>query len=302
MEAVVFDIQRFSLTNGPGIRTTVFLKGCPLSCKWCHNPESQKMGQGISIDFDQCVSCGACASACEREAHPMVKGKHEFDQSSCQLDGHCVEACPKDVIKIWGNHQSIEEVMEVLLKDIDYYKNSDGGITFSGGEPMSQFPFLLEVCKRLHALGIAVCLDTSGQSSLGNFKKILPYISLIHFDIKSLDAQKHKEATGVVNHTILENLQWLGQQACPIVLRCPTIPEFNDSEEDIKALSELANSLPAVQTVDILPYHTMGIHKAEQLIEAVPGQLQYQVPSQEDKSRYAQLLKQYCQKEFTIGK
>lgn len=262
---VIVDIQRFSLHDGPGIRTTVFLKGCPLSCKWCHNPEAIQHRAQLSFNPDKCLNCGRCVEACGSGVHSIVDGKHRIDFSRCTLAGDCVDACPNEALSIIGKSMTVAEIMDVVLRDKEYYTNSGGGVTISGGEPMTQFEFtkaLLQACKEA---GIHTTLDTCGHVPTEHYREVLPLVDLFLYDYKETDNEKHRYYTGVSNALILKNLEMLCQANAKIILRCPVIPGFNDTEDHFRGIRNLSQQYPELAGIEIMPYHSMGVDKARRI-------------------------------------
>ena len=264
VNGTIFDIQKFSLHDGPGIRTTVFLKGCPLRCTWCHNPESWAHEKQLLYSAEKCISCGSCVPLCPQECHTL-DGKHSFARSKCTACGACTKKCYADTLTLCGKEMSVEDVLEQVLKDKIFYKNSGGGMTLSGGEPMAQFPFTLELIQQAKAAGLHVAIETCGFAQESQYAQLIDLVDLFLFDIKCVDAVKHKEYTGQSNELILKNLHFLDSKGANLRLRCPLIPGLNDSEDDLRAIAELANSLSNVQGIDVEPYHPLGVSKAAQL-------------------------------------
>lgn len=257
----VFDIQRASLHDGPGIRTTVFLKGCPLSCRWCHNPESRSITRQLFFYSDKCITCGRCVGACETGAHIIENASHTIDRDRCVVCGTCIEECYFGALKIVGATMTVEEVMKEVLADVDFYNNSGGGLTLSGGEPLLQISFsatLLRSCKQNK---IHTCVETSGYISPQKFKDVLPWIDLLLFDYKMTGEANHQEYTGVPNKMILDNLDSAYSLGVPIILRCPIIPGVNDTEEHFSGIRALDLKYPNLAGIEILPYHAMGNSK-----------------------------------------
>lgn len=257
-KGLLLNLQRFSLHDGPGIRTTVFLKGCPLRCSWCHNPQAIVPRVEVAFLPDRCVSCGACVEACPQHAHRLVDGLHQFDRDRCHTSADCVNVCPSDALHLEGRLASVDEVMTDILKDKPYYARSGGGVTLSGGEPLFQSHFcaaLLEACGRA---GIHRCVETSGFASRDQLDAVISQVDLLLFDIKLLDDARHIEWTGVSNQRILENLRALDERGTPIILRCPIIPGVNAQSTHLAAIAELANSLSSVLAINLLPYHPYG--------------------------------------------
>lgn len=260
-KAIIFDIQRASLHDGPGIRTTVFLKGCPLDCLWCHNPESTPANRQLFFHFDKCTQSGDCAKVCTENVHNFVNGKHIIDYDKCTLCGKCVEACNFGSLKIIGNEMTVDEVMTEVMADYDFYKNSGGGITLSGGEPLYQYYFAKAILKHCKKMGVNTCVETSGFVSPFKFKQLLPFIDILLFDYKITDTEDHEKLTGVPNQVILENLNAAYRYGTSIYLRCPIIPGINDNDWHFNAIAELAEKYPKLKAIEILPYHNMGNSK-----------------------------------------
>ncbi len=255
MTGIVFDIQRFSLHDGPGIRTTVFLKGCPLKCIWCHNPESIKPLPQLGYRPEKCTSCMICIHACPNLVHDATHKLHTMDFTKCKFSGNCIQACPSDALWQIGREISSEEIMDEVIKDQQYYENSGGGMTLSGGEPMLQFSFTLELLKKAKEHKISTCIETSGYAAKEKFAVLLPLTDLFLFDYKATGEDIHKTLTGVGQDVILSNLDFLAQNGARIVLRCPLIPGINDQIEHLQAVSLLSQKYQSIEAVEILPYH-----------------------------------------------
>ena len=255
----IFDIQRFSIHDGPGIRTVLFTKSCPLKCKWCQNPESQKSKPEIGFYFEKCLDCNKCVEICPTNAiDPITKISN---YAACIACGACVDVCKNDARRMIGQKMSNQEIITELLKDIDFYSDSDGGITFSGGEPLIYPEFLLDILKKLKENEIHINIETCGQFDFEKVVKLLPFIDLIYFDIKHIDSQTHKEYTGLANDTILSNFEKLIQVFENIQVRIPLIPNVNDDTEHIKAVCDFLLK-KGHKSVHLLPYHSMGNSKA----------------------------------------
>ena len=248
-KALIFDIQRGSFVDGPGIRTTVFFKGCNLKCKWCHNPESQSLKKQMLFYKNKCTGCGKCAIVCKNNL------------KTCDFCGKCALYCPNDAREICGKEYSVEEVLAEILKDKAYY-GTGGGVTFSGGECTLQIDFLEELLMRCKENGVHTAVDTAGNVAWEYFERILPYTDLFLYDVKCITEDLHKEGTGVSNRLILENLNKLVENKAKIIIRVPLIPEFNGSNEEIVKIRDYIKGLN-VDKVEILPYHAMGEHKWE---------------------------------------
>ncbi len=249
MRATIFDIQRGSYVDGPGIRTTVFFKGCNLRCAWCHNPESQSPKPQLLFYKNRCTGCGKCKEKC---AYSLEK---------CDLCGRCTLYCPSDAREICGKEYTVDEIMREILKDKAFYESSGGGVTFSGGECMLQIDFLEELLRECKESGIHTAVDTAGHVPYDYFERILPYTDLFLYDVKSIDNEVHKKYTGVGNELILENLKTLLGVGAPLWIRIPVIPSVNDATEDMIAVKEYVYSHGRPKKIELLPYHAMGEHK-----------------------------------------
>lgn len=261
-EGVIFDIQRCSIYDGPGIRTTVFLKGCPLNCLWCHNPEGISLTQNLYFNYESCTNCFKCVFVCPNKVHFIKEDRHEVNFELCKLCGKCVNVCVYSALKIIGYRAEAEMVMKEVIKDVRYYKESGGGLTLSGGEPMLQIEFATELLRLAKVNCINTCVETSGFSSRQNYENILPLVNIWLFDYKATDEKVHKRLTGVSNKSILENLKYLYDSGAQIILRCPMIPNINDFEEHFLAISVIEKEYPNLKAIEILPYHNMGVFKA----------------------------------------
>tara|TARA_R110002050_G_scaffold172142_1_gene304399 strand:+ start:40305 stop:41213 length:909 start_codon:yes stop_codon:yes gene_type:complete len=260
-KAIVFDIQRASLHDGPGIRTTIFLKGCPLTCMWCHNPEAVASERQLFFYFDKCTQCGDCVKVCEDDVHHLFDKKHTIDYEKCTFCEKCVAACTFNSLKITGEELSVDDVMREIMADFDFYANSEGGMTLSGGEPLSQFSFSMELLKRCREKEVNTCVETSGFVSPTQFKQILPWVDILLFDYKITDSDRHRKYTGVPNERILENLDVAYKHGIPIILRCIIVPGINDDDEHFNGICALDSKYPNLKGIEILPYHTMGNNK-----------------------------------------
>jgi len=258
---LVFDIQRTSVHDGPGIRTTVFLKGCNLRCFWCHNPESWRTGRDLLFYAQKCIACGKCFDACPAGCHSLTDEQHVIDRGKCTLCGACVKTCWPGALALSGKERSVDDVMKAVRADAAFYRNSGGGMTVSGGEPLLQPDFCLALLKAARAEGIHTALDTAGHVDFALFERVLPWVDLLLFDCKCMDSAMHMQATGAGNGRILENLGRLGRGDVPVWVRVPVIPGVNDSEGNMLALRESLAELPAVKRVDLLTYHNLGAGK-----------------------------------------
>lgn len=262
----VFDLQRFALHDGPGIRTTVFLKGCPLDCAWCHNPESKDPAPQLGFLEKNCVSCRRCQNVCPRMVHSFdSEGHHHVDFDRCIRCGACVRACLNHALKIFGTEMTPDEILQITAKDRDFYERSGGGLTVSGGEPMMQFAGLRELLEQAKQERYHICLDTSGYAAAQRYREIAPYVDIFLFDYKLTDPNAHKVYTGVEQQLILENLDMLCALGKRVFLRCPIIPGINTNEAHYRAIAALSQKYPAIEQVNLMMYHDMAKGKAPQI-------------------------------------
>ncbi|WP_434510717.1 glycyl-radical enzyme activating protein [Desulfitobacterium sp. AusDCA] len=260
-KGLIFNIQRYSTEDGPGVRTTVFFQGCPLKCAWCSNPESQLSKPQLMHFNTSCVECYTCIQVCPTGASQKKEdGSVWVDRGLCTDCGACVKACLADARSICGKWMTVDEVYAVIEKDMPYYLNSDGGVTMGGGECTSQPDFLYELVDRCYQKGLHICLDTCGYAPWEVFEKLLPKIDLVLFDIKHMDPVKHKVLTGVDNTIILDNAAKIKKIGKEIRIRLPLIPTFNDDEKNIKATGRFMK-LWGLDVIDLLPYHRLGVNK-----------------------------------------
>lgn len=263
-DALIFNIQKFSVHDGPGIRTTVFLKGCPLRCLWCHNPESQNTNKEILYDSKKCVLCGKCQEICPTNAINIKEGKLTTDKDKCNYCGECAIYCVYGAREIVGKRYSVDEVVKEVMKDIVFYEQSNGGVTISGGEPLIQIDFIEELLMRLKDKKIHTAVDTSGAVSFDILKRVSKYTDLFLYDLKLIDDEKHKKYIGISNKGIIENLKKLSQIHSNINVRMPIIGNINDDIAHIENTMELLKELN-IKKVNLLPYHSIAKHKYEKL-------------------------------------
>lgn len=269
-KGIIFNIQKFCTNDGPGIRTTVFVKGCPLSCLWCHNPESNSAKPELFYNKEKCTRCGKCVAVCP-ECHSISdEGEHIFERSKCKACGKCAETCYADSLELCGHEKEIDEIIAEVLKDEAFYENSDGGMTISGGEPMACFSFTKELLKAAKDKKLHVCMETSGFGKAEHFEEIAQFVDIFLFDYKLTNPAEHKKYTGVSNDIILENLKLLDSLGAKTILRCPIIPTINDNDEHFEGIAKTANSLKNIIEINIEPYHPMGSGKTQSLGKDYP--------------------------------
>lgn len=264
----ITNIQKFSIHDGDGIRTTVFFKGCPLKCEWCHNPETQRFEKEMEVDGEKCTGCGTCASVCPNGAVRMTEDhRPAWDPKACTFCGKCENFCPAGSREIVGREYTVKELTKELMKDQMFYEESGGGVTFSGGEVMSMdMDFILAMAKELKRQDVTLTIDTCGYVPYERFEKILPYVNTFLYDVKVMDPELHKKYMGTDNKLILENLIRLSQDGARIYIRIPTIKEVNGNEENMKetiAFLKQHDIHPA--GVNLLPYHDTGSGKYAKL-------------------------------------
>lgn len=276
-----YDIQGFSVQDGPGIRTTVFLKGCPLRCPWCHSPESQEFRTELNWMKIRCLGldkCGRCLSACPEgcisagELMSDASGAEirlpSVDKTNCTECGKCAAACKAEALYMCGDDRTVDEVMHRLLRDKPFFDNSGGGVTISGGECLSQPEFTLTLLKRCREAGIHTAVDTTGFVRWEIIEQILPYTDLFLYDLKCMDSELHRRVIGVPNELILDNCRRIAEHGGRLQIRIPTIPLFNDSEAHFAVLARFLSEIKAaVDVVQLLPYHTLGVSKHERLLK-----------------------------------
>ncbi len=258
---MIFDIKKYSIHDGPGIRTTVFFKGCPLSCWWCHNPESQSSQREVMLHDNRCIRCGACVETCPHRAVAWIDGEPLTDRAVCECCGTCLSECYADARQIVGRELAVEEVMAEIAPDTAFYDESHGGVTFSGGEPLLQRDFLLALLQACKARELHTAVDTSGFASWDTVDQIRPYADLFLYDLKLIDDERHHEFTGVTNRPILRNLRDLSALGHAIVIRIPIVPGLNDDDASIRQMAEFIAALPNRHPIDLLPYHHIAVDK-----------------------------------------
>lgn len=266
MRDLIFDIQRFCVYDGPGIRTTVFFKGCNMHCAWCHNPESFSTDAELLFRHEKCTSCGACTAVCPNGAHEIkADGTHVFDRAKCAACGKCAEVCPNDVLELSGREMTVEAVMEQIDKDAKYYRSSKGGVTFSGGEASLHFELLKKLLTACREKGYHTALETNGLISAAHLKELIPLTDLFLFDFKHSDPDALKKWAGAPLAPILKSLAALEDAHAHVWLRCPVIPGVNDTDAHFEAICALKHQFTCIEKAEIMAYHDIGKTKWDAL-------------------------------------
>ena len=252
-KGIIFDIKRFAVHDGDGIRTTVFLKGCSLKCVWCHNPEGISFSPQLADYENKCIGCGECVSACSQNAHMITDKGHSFDRDLCIACGKCADKCLGSALTFYGKEVTVEKLLPILLEDKDFYVTSGGGVTISGGECLCQADFCAELLKALKGKGINTAVDTCGFVPRESIEKVLPYTDIFLYDIKAIDEDVHIRCTGQSNEVILENIKYIDSRNKAIEVRIPYVPNFNDDQID--KIADFLRILKNIKAVKVLPYH-----------------------------------------------
>lgn len=276
----VFNLQKYSLQDGPGIRTTVFLKGCPLCCQWCHNPESISPRREIIVVESRCIACGECRAACEFGESVAGTGVLPPRHDQCTLCAECVDACPTGARQVIGRTMTVAEVVAEVIKDRIFYEDSGGGVTISGGEPLMQPRFVTALLAALREAGVHRVLDTTGFGCTEHLLEAAKLADMVLYDLKAFDEARHRELTGVSNRSILANLTALNEVHCNVWIRLPVVPGFNDDLVELRKIADFVAGLRNVTLVNLLPFHRSGLHKYERLGQ-VHGLHGVAVPSEE---------------------
>ncbi|WP_291636669.1 trans-4-hydroxy-L-proline dehydratase activase [Clostridium sp.] len=263
-KAIITNIQKYSVHDGPGIRTTIFFKGCPLNCLWCHNPETQNPNTEIMFFKERCTLCGSCLKRCPQKAIEFVERYPIINESKCTLCGKCSDFCPSNARELVGEEITVKDLMKEILKDEAFYDESNGGVTFSGGEPLVYVEYLNNVLQACKGRGIHTTIDTSGYASWEQFEKIVDKVDLFLFDIKHMNNEKHLKYTGVENVIVLDNLKKLSESGSNIYIRMPIIAGVNDDDENIDLAIDFISKLNIIH-VNLLPYHKIGMDKYKRL-------------------------------------
>lgn len=257
VSGMVFDVQRFSIHDGPGIRTTVFLKGCPLCCDWCHNPESWSRESELSFDPSRCLMCGACVAACPAGAHSLDGGEHKVKREACTACGECVESCPSRALELCGREMSVSDVLKVVERDVSFYRESGGGLTISGGEPLMQAEFSACLLARARDAGIHTAMETSGCGTSGQLESVAGACDLVLFDVKAAPAD-YPGLTGGAYSTVEARLDDVAEKGIPVWLRLPLVPGINDTDPHFANIARLTATYSCIERVEILPFHAMS--------------------------------------------
>jgi len=270
MKALIFNVQKFSLHDGPGVRDLVFFKGCPLRCQWCSNPESQNFSRELAYIESRCIgvhSCGLCIRNCVKGAILALNGKISINRAKCDNCGKCAEVCPAKALKVFGDFVSVEDILKISAEDESFHNRSGGGVTLSGGEPTLQADFIEKLLTSYRDFGIHSAIETCGFSEWSEFEKVCRNVNLLLYDIKLMDSKKHKQFTGRTNEIILENLKNVATvfPNVPIIARTPIIPGFNDRETDISEIAKYLKNIKTVKKYELLEYHRFGEVKYTQL-------------------------------------
>ncbi len=289
MDGWVFDIQRFSIHDGPGIRTTVFLQGCNLRCFWCHNPESQPCGPCVQFFGDKCILCSQCVAACPEHAQLVTDGQRVYARDLCRTCGTCIDTCYAGALVIKAKQMSVAEVMAEVAKDRAYYDDSGGGVTFSGGEPALQSEFLTELLIASKALGLRTAVDTAGHVPWETLAALLPHTDLFLVDVKAFEEETHRAGTGAGNRRILENVRRLAAGGVELRIRIPVIPGFNADAAELGKIASFLAGLERVPVVELLPFHHLGGGKYESLGRAYPSR-EIQPPSEQEMAGFVRLF------------
>ncbi|UCG86377.1 MAG: glycyl-radical enzyme activating protein [Gemmatimonadota bacterium] len=291
ISGTIFDIKRFAIHDGPGVRTTVFFKGCPLSCWACHNPEGQRPGSDLFLRDERCNACGDCLEVCQQAAISQSDAAVHVDRYRCDLCGACADACLRGALELAGRSVSVDEVIAEVERDVVYYDESGGGVTFSGGEPLFQPEFLEALLQESRKREISTVVDTSGYAPRSVLQDIADMVDHFLYDLKLADEARHREFTGVANCSILDNLNWLSEHGSSVMIRLPLLPEVNDDESNLSALGRFLSSLARLHPVDILPYHRTGADKYARLGRSYPFP-QQRLPDADTIATAVQLLEQ----------
>jgi len=296
-EGVVFNIQRYSVHDGPGIRTLVFLKGCPLRCLWCDNPESQLKTPELVYDEGKCIGSKACLDACPVGALSGIETdcggwRVEIDRAVCSACGICAESCVAHALAMMGERMNLGQVMKEVERDRPFYQRSGGGVTLSGGEPSAQLEFAAALLSECQARGIHTAVETCGCREWNAFSRLLRHTDLVLYDLKHMDSEKHKQFTGVPNELILENARRIAGEGIPMAVRFPIVPGYTDGERNIRATARFVEELRTVGEIHLVPYHRLGEFKYARLGREY-DLATLRPPSESDMKRHAKMIESY---------
>lgn len=300
MNPVLFNIQHFSIQDGPGIRTTLFFKGCPLDCAWCHNPEGKSIRPILSYLSDRCRLCGRCVNLCPSQVHEIENGLHKIDRKRCTACGKCAAGCSFGALEIFGKSYTVDEILAEVKKDSGFYGN-DGGVTVSGGEPFLQYEALIEVLKALKEKDYNICIETSGYTTEDRIKEVAKYVDIFLYDFKHTDPEKHLEFIGVSQNKILDNLYALDEVKANVILRCPIIPEINDYNVHFDGIARAANEHPSIKSIELMPYHPLGISKSQNIGEEC-GYKNSEFLDEDLAEKYCEIIRKCSQKPVKVSR
>lgn len=259
-KGLIFNIQRFSLHDGPGIRTTIFFKGCPLNCLWCQNPEGLSSKKELFQYSGKCIGCSSCLEICPEGAISFSDSEPSIDRSICKLCMTCADNCPTGALEAIGTEMTVKEITDEVFKDRVIFEESGGGVTLSGGEPLLQLGFVIELLKAMKELDINTAVETSGYVSMEALKKVSPWTDLFLYDLKLLDPEKSKEYTGISSKPVIDNFKYLAQNGSQLIVRMPLIPGVNDHRDHLRLMADILNEI-GINELELIPYHNLGVHK-----------------------------------------
>lgn len=299
MTGSIFHLQRFSLFDGPGVRTVVFLKGCPLRCVWCHNPEGFAPEPQILYHAARCIGCGDCGTVCRNGAHVFVQGVHGYDRSLCNGCGACAAVCCTQALSLVGKEMSVDEVMAQVRKDEPFYRESGGGVTLSGGEPLLQADFAIALLRACKERGLSTCVETCGMADAGKLVQAARFTDLFYYDYKATGEEMHRKLCGAPQAPILENLARLEALGPRVALRCPMVPGANLCREHILGIAGTARQYSCIYEVQLEPFHRLGLGKAEKL--GICGMYDTAPPAREELEACCEEITRICGKRCVIS-